>query len=439
MGPCSDPAEIPLGASDEETKALICGLCTRILPGWSGVDAGELELTPISGGISNLLVKVTPTTHTHLTPVAVKVFGNKTELLVDRVKELEQLLKLNECGFGAEVVGIFANGRIETFLTAKTLEPEEMLHDAFVPRIASLLRRLHAVPTDGVPTLWPTVLQWLDMAEKLEFEDAGKRAKFAAIDFPAQRREIAELKALCDRVPSAIVFSHNDLLSGNILVVLDTSLPEGEQVERGTIQFIDYEYSDCGYRGFDFGNHFNEYAGFECDYSRYPGPAAQSTFFRHYLAAATAAAAAAPAAAAAAAPAAAAAAAPAAAAATAPDAAAAATAPAAAAATAPDAAAAAAPAAAAAATALAAAAATAPDAAAAAAADAAAAAATSEAGTSEAASSDPHDAELAALEAEANVFSLASHVYWGVWSLIQVGFTGFARTRPEDPGAWVMA
>jgi len=34
--------------------------------------------------------------------------------------------------------------------------------------------------------------------------------------------------------------------------------------------------------------------------------------------------------------------------------------------------------------------------------------------------------ELLRMEAEANLFSLASHIYWGVWSLIQ------ARYSPID-------
>lgn len=36
----------------------------------------------------------------------------------------------------------------------------------------------------------------------------------------------------------------------------------------GPLQFIDYEYGCYTPRGFDIGNHFNEYAGFECDYTR---------------------------------------------------------------------------------------------------------------------------------------------------------------------------
>lgn len=90
---------------------------------------------------------------------------------------------------GPQVLGVFANGRIEAFLTAKTLTPAEMSSPAFVPCIATQLRRLHAVPTDGVPTLWQTIDRWLSMARSLSFEDAAKQAKFDTIDFAAQQTE----------------------------------------------------------------------------------------------------------------------------------------------------------------------------------------------------------------------------------------------------------
>lgn len=32
---------------------------------------------------------------------------------------------------------------------------------------------------------------------------------------------------------------------------------------------IDFEYGSYNYRGFDIGNHFNEYAGYDCDYTLY--------------------------------------------------------------------------------------------------------------------------------------------------------------------------
>lgn len=55
------------------------------------------------------------------------------------------------------------------------------------------------------------------------------------------------------------------------------------QVNASTMQFIDFEYGSYNYRGFDFGNHWCEYAGFEGDYSRYPDTQQQAAFLKAYL------------------------------------------------------------------------------------------------------------------------------------------------------------
>lgn len=49
------------------------------------------------------------------------------------------------------------------------------------------------------------------------------------------------------------------------------------------VQFIDFEYSSYTYATFDIANHFCEYAGFECDYSRFPGNDHMRRFMCHYL------------------------------------------------------------------------------------------------------------------------------------------------------------
>ena len=49
------------------------------------------------------------------------------------------------------------------------------------------------------------------------------------------------------------------------------------------MQFIDFEYGGYAYRGHDWGNHFAEYAGFECEYSRYPDNEHVELFVRAYL------------------------------------------------------------------------------------------------------------------------------------------------------------
>lgn len=58
---------------------------------------------------------------------------------------------------------------------------------------------------------------------------------------------------------------------------------EGSQEAHGEVQFIDFEYTEASYRSFDIANHFNEYAGFECDYSRFPDDAHVTQFVTEYL------------------------------------------------------------------------------------------------------------------------------------------------------------
>eukprot|EP00164_Ancoracysta_twista_P009898 GFYU01014776.1.p1 GENE.GFYU01014776.1~~GFYU01014776.1.p1 ORF type:complete len:163 (+),score=46.74 GFYU01014776.1:49-489(+) len=73
---------------------------------------------------------------------------------------------------------------------------------------------------------------------------------------------------------SPLVFSHNDVLSGNVLY--DKSVPR--------VLFIDFEYGSYNPRGFDIGNHFNEWAGFDCDWAKNcPSEDQAKNFIRAYL------------------------------------------------------------------------------------------------------------------------------------------------------------
>lgn len=104
--------------------------------------------------------------------------------------------------------------------------------------------------------------------------------------------QLEKLIAKLETLDSPVVFSHNDLLYGNI--IYDDE--KGEVAQKMVIArddiwlrdteeaaFIDYEYGSYAFRGFDLGNHFNEFAGFECDYSRYPTKDFQMQWFDWYL------------------------------------------------------------------------------------------------------------------------------------------------------------
>jgi len=108
------------------------------------------------------------------------------------------------------------------------------------------------------------------MARALEFERADpKAAAFAKLDFDAIEREVDAVEAACAAARSPLVFAHCDLLSGNILILQRPGFDPDAPDLAGPLTVIDFEYGAYAPRGFDFGNHFNEYAGFECDYSRW--------------------------------------------------------------------------------------------------------------------------------------------------------------------------
>lgn len=123
--------------------------------------------------------------------------------------------------------------------------------------------------------------KYVRAARAVRFEDKRKRAFFENLDWAALEADLGRVSGVCERVRSPVVFCHNDLLPGNILVLGGRERPETPD----DLTFIDFEYSSYNHRGFDFGNHWNEYAGLACDYSRYPTPEAQERFARAYLAA----------------------------------------------------------------------------------------------------------------------------------------------------------
>lgn len=271
---CSMSVDITLPSS--EVEAQVRDVCRTLMKRWSGLDHSHFKVERVSGGITNLLLKVSvKNEHEEDAPVTVRVFGPNTDVVIDRERELQAICCLSAAGFGAKLLGIFANGMVQSFIDACTLTPTDMSKPKLAAEIARELRKFHKmeIPGSKDPQLWSDIFKFLDKASSLIFEDAAKQAKYTSISFDEIREEAMSLKAFTDCLNAPIVFAHNDLLSGNLML--------SEKEEK--LYLIDFEYGSYNFRGYDIANHFNEYAGFECDYSLYPDKDSQYHFFRHYL------------------------------------------------------------------------------------------------------------------------------------------------------------
>ncbi|GAQ88641.1 Ethanolamine kinase [Klebsormidium nitens] len=271
---------ITLKADREKVNGNVINVAKQLVPQWSDIDEGLVKVSELSGGITNQLLKLEATGALPLGAprcATCRIFGDATELVIDRAQEFKVIKYLSDHKqFGSSLYGAFTNGRLESYIDAWTLEPKDMARPEMVTKIARLLHEFHKLDIPGPRTsaLWPLLFKWADLAATLSFDDPKKQATFEAAGVAELKGQIEELKRVCDELDSPVVFSHNDLLSGNFMCDNKT----------GELILIDFEYGMYNNRGFDLGNHFNEYAGFDCDYSLYPDRDAQYLFFRHYIA-----------------------------------------------------------------------------------------------------------------------------------------------------------
>lgn len=104
-----------------------------------------------------------------------------------------------------------------------------------------------AIPKSSKPSLFQTMYHWLELLPSSITLNGWTKNMLA--------KEAEALEILItenSRFNSPVVFCHNDLQCGNIIY---------QQPDR--VKFIDYEYGAPNYRGFDLGNHFNEFGGLE--------------------------------------------------------------------------------------------------------------------------------------------------------------------------------
>uniref|UniRef100_A0AAQ6IPU7 Ethanolamine kinase n=1 Tax=Anabas testudineus TaxID=64144 RepID=A0AAQ6IPU7_ANATE len=198
---------------------------------------------------------------------------------------------LAERTLGPRLYGIFPQGRLEQYLPNTRMLTNQLSDPAISGEIATKLAHFHAMrmPFNKEPKwLFGTIDKYMDQVMKLNFVREAhlkKYKKLMKLNLPA---ELESLRALLAATPSPVVFCHNDVQEGNILM-----LEEKGNTSRERLMLIDFEYSSYNYRGFDFGNHFcewmydytyNQWPFYKATPENYPTREQQLHFIRNYLA-----------------------------------------------------------------------------------------------------------------------------------------------------------
>ncbi|KAE8701575.1 putative ethanolamine kinase [Hibiscus syriacus] len=253
----------------------VIALFKDMFPKWAELNESCFSVETVSGGITNLWSAKDMLTTSSSKGIEKMVLQSNTSRLQDWCQAAWCIWKWDDdvVFFTHQLFGrVYACEHLSLMFYADNIN---MRKPKLASEIAKQLRRFHQVEIPGSkePQLWVDLFKFFEKASSLQFEDTDKQKIYETISFQEVHKEATQLKELTGLLHSPVVFAHNDLLSGNLM----------HNDEQEKLYFIDFEYGSYNYRGFDIGNHFNEYAGYDCDYSLYPSKDEQYHFFRHYL------------------------------------------------------------------------------------------------------------------------------------------------------------
>uniref|UniRef100_A0A0K0ES68 Choline/ethanolamine kinase n=1 Tax=Strongyloides stercoralis TaxID=6248 RepID=A0A0K0ES68_STRER len=286
---------------------------------WQNLSEDDFIVTKVTGGLSNLIFKI-------LLPSHIKPIGKEPSCALIRIHGSSSSLTLiidtiiftilSERNMGPKLFGIFSEGRIEEYIPSRCLSTIDLHQECVQKNVALLLSQIHTLccPIKKRSVLVDHVKQWLKNIENKLGKNAKWEVKTTQIDEKYLKNvskfiTLQDLKNELDYVEkcliksnSPIVFCHNDLQEGNILLSDEYELSkEGElkkiynNIEESQIQpffVIDYEYASYNYRGFDFGNHFCEWGicydtkdscGYTINTNHFPTAQKMTVFFKEYL------------------------------------------------------------------------------------------------------------------------------------------------------------
>lgn len=258
---------IPISVDISDPGVALTPIVHKTLFPSSQESPNTLNIEIVQGGITNALYLCTIVETGD--KVIARVFGKNTEFFVDRRKETIVSVFAASRRFGKRILSFFEGGRIEEYLCGRSLSPKEANDPDLVPKIATHLGRMHRLepPIDKSPSFWRHIEKFIHCLDSTELNTFWK----TNLDNIRKQKEV--LRHSLNECTSPVVFSHNDLLPGNIII-------NGQE-----IQFIDFEYADYNFRGFDIANHFCECCGFECEWDNFPNREQQILFISAYLSA----------------------------------------------------------------------------------------------------------------------------------------------------------
>ncbi len=299
---------VPLAYDSQDSDASARRRIHALRPDWE-----EVDFVRFTDGITNTLLKAAnrrpalSKEEVDKDAILLRAYGHGTDVLIDRQRETQNHDLLMRHGLAAELLARFENGIMYRFTRGTITRPEDLRRPDISRAIARRLAQWHATmpclpgrihgegnsnavnghtnghslqhtidnaaPGKQAPNLWTVIQKWI-FALPAETETQSQRRDGLQAELDLLIRDLSQEPGLGK---DGLVFAHNDLLGGNVII-----LPPAADCEP-TVTFIDYEYAVPSPAAFDIANHFAEWGGFDCDTAVLPTRSQRRLFIDAYV------------------------------------------------------------------------------------------------------------------------------------------------------------
>ncbi len=218
----------------------------QFMPEWK--DCGEINISVLSGGITNKLYRV----KSEKGDLAVRIYGDKTELFINRDYEAKAMERAASIGISPKLVKYLPENNItiiEYITYNYTLKNPDFLREKLREKIVDPIRRLHRSAI-RLPKLFNPYHEICKMDEILK----GLGAAYPEFDFETTIKKLDKLYVKLDISETDFSPCHNDLLAENFILV-----KEGyEHLYPEPLYLIDWEYAGMAPPHYDVADMFQE-------------------------------------------------------------------------------------------------------------------------------------------------------------------------------------
>jgi thiamine kinase-like enzyme len=232
-------------SNDLLTKEFTPETCYELLPEWRGLD---IKISQLSGGITNKLYRI----RSEKGDYTVRVYGDRTDLFIDREQEADTLRQMSEIGVSSKLIKFMPDKGVtivEFIDDAIVLQNEHFLDTTLHPKIVDPIRKIH---TSGAQL--KRVFNPLHEVMKMSAILKGLKADYPEFEIAGTIQRLLKLSAVINIPESAYTACHNDLLADNFILIKE----EAAHKYDAPMYIIDWEYGGMAPRYYDIADMFQE-------------------------------------------------------------------------------------------------------------------------------------------------------------------------------------